>query len=147
MNKTKNAPVLLCPEFGKDNPYKGKESAFQKATATFLSYFNLFNRRAFHVPNGGQRVMRRNKKGEFYNDGANLKREGVKSGVSDWLILIPFELVAVKYCGMAIELKVKGGTIEESQIEFLNEMYSDGYFCAICWNMGSFEEIIKKAYL
>lgn len=147
MNKSKTHPSLLCPEFGKEKPYQGKESAFQKATASYLALFDIFNIRAFHVPNGGERVQRRNKKGELYSDGANLKKEGVKPGVSDWLILIPFELGTVKYCGMAIELKASGGTIQESQIDFLNETYGDGYFCAVCWNMDWFEKIIKKAYL
>ncbi len=148
-NKTqaKFSLTLLCPEYGLEKPYLGRERTFQKSTASYLAMFDKFNVRAFHVPNGGERVQRRNKKGEVYSDGANLKKDGVKAGVSDWHILIPFELEGIKYPGMVIELKAIGGTIQDSQINYLNEMYEDGYYCAVCWNLESFEKIVKMAYL
>lgn len=132
--KTEN---LLCAELGKENPYQYSEKALQKVTAKFLRYFDIFKRRAFHVPNEREQEHTR----------IDLSLQGVKPGVSDWLILIPFEKDGVRFPGMAIELKNKTGSLSENQIEFLNEMYRDGYYCAVCWNAESFEDLIRWAYL
>lgn len=132
--KTEN---LLCPELGKDNPYRFSEKALQKATAKFLQYFDVFKRRAFHVPNEREQEHTR----------IDLAAQGVKPGVSDWLILIAFEKDGVRFPGMAIELKNKTGSLSENQINFLNEMYNDGYYCAVCWNAESFEDLVRWAYL
>lgn len=133
----KETPGLLCIELGKDKPYRGKEKQLQKATARFLALYDTFNLCAFHCPNERENEAQR----------VQLSLQGVKPGVSDWIILKPFEVAGVSFAGMVIELKVSGGTVSENQIKFLNEMQANGFHCSVCWNGEAFEDLIRWAYL
>ena len=88
---------------------------------------------AHAIPNGG----RRDKK-----EAANLKRQGVKAGVSD--IFIP--LARGKYHGLYIELKTKTGKPSAEQKEFISDMHRNGYAAVFCYGA---EEAIEatKQYL
>ena len=88
---------------------------------------------AHAIPNGG----RRDKK-----EAANLKRQGVKAGVSD--IFIP--LARGKYHGLYIELKTKTGKPSPEQKEFISDMRRNGYAGVFCYGA---EEAIEatKQYL
>jgi hypothetical protein len=144
----KETPGLLCKEFGKDNPYLGSEEQLQIVTENFLLQFAIFDVCSFHVPNGGERKSKVNSKGKRYSlEGKRMKAQGVKPGVSDRLILKPFEVMGVSFAGMIIELKVSGGVVSENQIKFLNEMYQSGFHVSVCWNGESFEDLIRWAYL
>lgn len=88
---------------------------------------------AFHIPNGGSR----NK-----IEAANLKRQGVKAGVSD--IFIPVSRNG--YHGLFIEMKVGRNKPTTNQMEFLHEMREAGYAVAVCY--GADEAIkVTRQYL
>lgn len=131
--------------FGKEKPYVGKEDNFQKSTKIILQsqYPDLY-KYATHSPNGGKRPVKTFiKKGRlvsFSAEGKKLKEMGTKPGVSDWLILYPNK----KYHGLFIELKVKGGTLQQSQIDFLKRQAQVGFYCAVCYSLEAFETIIKS---
>lgn len=127
---------LECPQLGLDKPYLGKEAQFQKATQAFLAHYDMFNKSAYHIPN------------ERKGDGTRiqLSLQGVKPGVADWCIAIPFECDGKIYHGMYLELKVHKGEVSQEQIEFLNTQFRLNYFCAVIWNLEVFEQVIKWAY-
>lgn len=62
--------------------------------------------------------------------GAWLKAEGVKSGVSDLYLSSPNE----KHHGMYIEMKSQGGKLTESQIDWLCKADKYGYYTATCYS-------------
>lgn len=132
-------------QFGKEKPYEGSEDNLQIQTARWLrlQYPHVI---AFHVPNGGKRpstTIRR--KGKIYQvnvTGAKLKRMGALAGVSDWLVLHPIG----PYSGAIIELKVKGGTLQESQSDFLARCKVAGYWTAVCWSFDGFVEAIETYF-
>lgn len=74
----------------------------------------------YHVPNGGSR----NKA-----EAANLKRQGVKSGVPDVCLPVP----RGNSHGAYIELKrIKGGKISPAQAEWMDKLLKQGYAVACC---------------
>lgn len=87
----------------------------------------------FHVPNGGTRNRR---------EAVALKQMGVKSGVSDLILLTP----KGKYAGLIIEMKYGSNTLQENQREFLQTQMKNGYCCAVCYSAELAKELIK-AYL
>ena len=68
-----------------------------------------------HVPNGGKRDSR---------TAANLKKEGVKSGVP--------------------ELKTQKGTLQKSQKEWLKALDEEGYATKVCRGWLEAREVIEK---
>lgn len=81
----------------------------------------------YHVPNGGSR----NK-----IEAANLKRQGVKSGVPDICLPVP----RGKYHGLYIELKHGKNKTSKSQDEWLKFLSEQGYL-AVC--IYGWEDAIK----
>jgi hypothetical protein len=74
----------------------------------------------FHVPNGGARDK---------ITGARLKREGVKAGVPDVLLLV----ARGEYHGLAIEMKrQKGGVLSQNQKAWINRLNARGYKAVAC---------------
>lgn len=128
--------------YGKDKPYDGPEDNLQIATATWLKtqHPTLV---AFHVPNGGKRPQTTlSRKGKVYVAnfaGAKLKKMGTLAGVSDWIILRPCCL----YPGAVIELKTKGGTLQDTQTEFLTRAAAAGYYTSVAWSFEGFQEAIN----
>lgn len=142
----KPEPITLNPailHYGQESPYTGKETDFQKSSAAIVAYHGLAF--AYHVPNESRRQGSR--KGEKFTAGdierKMLKAQGVLSGVSDWCI--PYK-TSYGHPGAYIELKAKGGTLSQDQIKFLNAAFEQGYFCAVAWNLDSFEFLIKELY-
>jgi hypothetical protein len=96
-------------------------------------------RRLFHVPNGGLRHPA---------VAASLRRQGVKPGVPDYLLLCP------RGCwhGLAIELKVpayplhkkKAGTTTPEQEDWLEHLHSQGYKCLVCWGWEEAKDAILE---
>lgn len=77
----------------------------------------------FAVPNGGDRHPA---------VAAKLKAEGVRKGVSDYLLLVP----RGTFHGMALELKrVEGSGLEPEQVEFLERCRARGYHAT--WARGA----------
>ena len=85
----------------------------------------------YAVPNGGKR----NKA-----EAANLKRSGVKSGVSD--LCLPY--ANKKYHGLYIEMKHGKNKVTESQKEFLKYINSAGYFGAVCYSADEAIELLSN---
>jgi len=110
--------------------YEGKEDQLQTATADYLRY-KYPNILAFHTPNGGHRLKA---------VAAKLKRQGVKAGVPDWLIIKP----SGPYCGLAVELKVKGGKLSPAQKDVLATFNTSGWAVAIAWSLDEFIDVTNN---
>jgi hypothetical protein len=78
-----------------------------------LVFPNIPDKLIFAVPNGGSR----NK-----IEAANLKRQGVKAGISDTILLIP----SGNYASLCIEFKTEKGEQTEAQKEFQQQAESNG---------------------
>ena len=109
--------------------YEGKEDSLQIATATFLrsQYPNIL---AFHTPNGGLRSKA---------VAAKLKKQGVIPGVPDWLIIKG----NTNFCGLAIEFKVKGGSITAHQKERQAYFKANGWAVFVCWSLDEFIDTVN----
>ena len=83
----------------------------------------------FHIPNGGFRHI---------SVAAQMKREGVRAGVSD--ICVP---VARKgFNGLYIEMKTAVGKLSDNQKEFLEFVKAENYKTAVCRSAREAAEII-----
>ena len=60
--------------------------------------------------------------------GARLKRIGVKSGVPDLDLPVP----RGNYHGMRIEMKTENGRTSENQKWWIDELTKQGYYCVVC---------------
>jgi len=93
------------------------ESQLQMSVVRFLEIALPEDARFFHVPNGGRRDGR---------TGARLKREGVKAGVADIVILM-----AGGKCAM-IELKTTAGRLSAAQKDWQAWAGDYGLPYAVC---------------
>ena len=116
--------------------WQGQEQAFQKETAKILKKA-LYNaglpQLGFHTANERKAKVQEH---------ARLKLQGVLSGVSDWIILIPRK----GFHGLVIELKKSGGTADDNQKTFMNGAAGQGYLVVLINDLETFEETIN-AYL
>ena len=106
---------------------KTLESREQTKLFEFASHFNEL-KWMFAIPNGGYRNPR---------EAANLKRQGVKAGVSDIFLPLPTN----KYHGLFIEMKVHPNKPSEKQKIFISNMLKNGYSCKVCY---SSEDAVKE---
>lgn len=96
-------------------PQGHKESDLQIACVKWFQYqYSHLDGLLFHVPNGRKRDAR---------DAMWLKREGVVSGVSDLLLLVP----RGGYHGLCIELKTKDGKQSDLQKKWQGQVENVGY--------------------
>ena len=86
------------------------QSEFFKLISVFFPH--LPDKLAFAVPNGGSR--------KNAIEGANFKRQGVKAGVSDIIVLIPKK----GFASLCIEFKTRVGKQSEEQKEFQKQAES-----------------------
>lgn len=130
------------PHIGKPRPYKGAEKDLQTAFTSLIKwkYSSLFY---FHVPNEGKHKPQYRR----------AQREaGVLAGVPDcWIIhrneiYHPVTGAARVYPGIAIELKVKGGTLKEEQLKAIRKLNYLGFPAFVCWNRDE-AELLVKTYL
>lgn len=105
---------------------KVKESDVQAHIFQWASYIRPLQY-MFAIPNGGSRDVR---------EAVNLKRQGVKKGVSDIFIPIP----TPRYHGMFLELKVGKNKPSKEQLAFLKFVSSVGYCGVVCYG---FEEAVN----
>jgi hypothetical protein len=100
---------------GVKKPRKNEEADIQ--TEFFnnvrLVFPNIPDKLIFAVPNGGSR----NKL-----EAANLKRQGLKAGVSDTILLVP----SGGYASLCIEFKTETGKQSEAQKEFQKQAETNG---------------------
>ena len=108
--------------------YVGTEGNMQKTVAILLNLSGLL---WFHCPNGGTRNKR---------EAVTLKRQGVKAGVPDCLILTP----KGKYRGMAIELKVGKNKPTDYQKTWLKDLQKAGFLCVVSYSVEEVEYIIEQ---
>ncbi len=74
--------------------------------------------------------------------GRRLKNKGVKRGVPDVLIFTRRN----GYCGMAVELKVKGGKTTAFQKEWLRYLEKENWYTAVCVGLDEFLMHFDKYY-
>lgn len=70
------------------------------------------------------------------------KRQGVRAGVADLFLSVP----RGSFSGLWIEMKRQGGSVRPEQREFLSQMQTLGYDCAVCRGAEAVREKIH-AYL
>lgn len=93
---------------------------------------------AFAIPNGGSRG---DDKRSAMIVGAQMKAEGVKSGVSDLMLPIPKHGL----CGLFIEMKrADGGTPSANQKAFGDFVKAQGYGFCICYGWIEAAEVIMR---
>lgn len=118
------------PHYGREKPDPISENALQEHTAIWLAtqYRKV---KCAHIANerSGKTSM-----GQIMK----LKRQGMKFGIPDWIFFFP----AVGF----IELKVEGGSLKPTQVEFLLEMQAVGLPIAVCWSLDSFMFVVNKWY-
>lgn len=85
----------------------------------------------FAVPNGSARNAWTAK---------NLKDEGVMSGVSDLLLLVPRH----GYAGLCIEMKKPGGRMSESQKAFKKAVERFKYRYVVCYSVDEFKAVTTE---
>lgn len=106
------------------------ESEEQAALFEWAAYYPEL-KWMFAIPNGGTRNPR---------EARNLKRQGVKAGVSD--IFLP--LSRGKYNGLFIELKVGKNKPTNKQNEFINYANRQGYAAIVCYGFREAQAAITK---
>jgi hypothetical protein len=79
-----------------------------------------------HVPNGGKRHR---------GTAGRLKAMGVKKGVSDVLLPLPYN----GWAGWAIELKVGKNRTTDEQDDWLEALAAAGYYTAVCYTLEQFK--------
>ena len=92
-------------------------AVFVWAALQYSKYPEL--RLMFAIPNGGLR----NK-----ITAANLKAEGVKSGVPDIFLPVPRGC----WLGLFIEMKKPGGHVEKEQTKWMSDLRAQGYGAVVC---------------
>jgi len=115
--------------------YEGKESDLQIACMDYL-HLRYPKILAFHVKNEG--ISAKGWRALKY--GAQKKREGVLSGVPDCLIIHANSV----FNGLAIELKVKGGSVSLQQKSVLERFKIAGWETSICWSLDEFMYVVDK---
>ena len=85
----------------------------------------------YHIPNGGSRNR---------IEAANLKRQGVKSGVPD--LCLP--VARGKYHGLYIELKYGKNKTSENQDAWLTALQQQNYATAVCYGWQEAQKCITK---
>lgn len=85
------------------------------------------------IPNGGARHI---------GTAVKLKAEGVVAGVPDLFLMIPKN----GWHGMFIEMKTKGGKLQENQKEFMGLATLLGYQSVVCYGFDDAKNAIN-AYL
>jgi|11_taG_2_1085331.scaffolds.fasta_scaffold06966_7 hypothetical protein len=110
---------------------KFREDNLQKAVACYLDH--LPNVVWFHVANERKTSIQAGKR---------LKDKGVKSGVPDVMILNAEN----GFCGLAIELKVKGGRLTHNQKTWLVKLENIGYKTAVCFCLQDAIDVVNEYF-
>lgn len=121
-----------------DSKYKGNCDIEDQDQMNFTSWFDYqyphYSRLYFHVMNESDMPVQGRVKA---------KKKGLKSGVSDIIIL----LKRGEYSGLIIELKRKykaKSKVSKEQEEFLFEVDGQGFYCAICYGFEEAQKCVKE---
>lgn len=104
------------------HPARYRSEEIEGRTLVTLSIGTPWQERLIHIPNGGGRSKR---------EAASLKAQGVTPGVSDYLLAQPTKW----HHGLWIELKASDGKRTDEQVEWIEDMISQGY--AGCFAYGA----------
>ena len=108
------------------------EELLQINCITWFDYqYPQLKKLLFAVPNGGKRHI---------VTATNLKKQGVRAGVSDLVLLYP----CTDYPFMCLELKTPKGTQEDSQKEFQKSVESVGGLYVLIRTFDEFKDIIVR---
>lgn len=106
----------------------GTEHAEQTALFAWVATRGIPELKWLHaIPNGGERNQA---------VAANMKAEGVRTGVWDIFLPVPSR----RYAGLYIEMKrdgrqrEKNGGLSDAQVEFGTFVKAHGYACAVCYS-------------
>lgn len=149
---TPDGPVCFtCYSESKD-PLKAKRVLSHEEDdiqADFFEKVKLFfpgipDKLLFAIPNGGKRDQKTitTKKGvkTFSLEAARLKRQGVKSGVADVILLIPKK----GFASLCMEFKTEKGKQSPEQIEFQQQAEKCGSKYVVVRSTGAAIEAIKE---
>jgi len=145
----------LCYTNKKDaaEPAKGKrkisheeddiQADFFRVVPTFFP--NIPDKLLFAVPNGGKRdqVTKTNKKGvttTWSPEAARMKRQGVKRGVSDVILLIPKK----GFASLLMEFKTQQGNQSDEQLLFQQQAEACGSKYVIVRSVGNAIDEMKE---
>jgi hypothetical protein len=105
----------------------------QKALVRWFSLqYPKIGNRLVAIPNGGQRNV---------IVASKLKAEGVRAGFPDLMLLMP----RGSFMGLMIEMKrVRGGTLQVEQAEWLDWLTTQGYMAVICKGAQAAQDTIKS---
>lgn len=109
-----------------------KESRMQKACVRYFRIkYPLFKNLLFAIPNGGSRNLL---------EAANMKEEGVISGVPDLFLAISKQ----GYNGFFLEAKVKPNKLSRNQEDMIKHLKKQGYKVEVFWSYDEFVELIDN---
>jgi hypothetical protein len=100
---------------------KATERQEQVTLIARAQYHPILRDYLFAIPNGGSRHP---------IEARNLKREGVKAGVSDLFLAYPSGM----YNGFFLEMKRKGGRLSANQKEWLQLVTNAGYAAGVAYS-------------
>lgn len=107
------------------------EDNTQEACVTWFGLqYPLYEKLLFHVPNGGKRDKK---------EAVRLKKQGVKRGVSDLVLLVANR----EFNALCIEMKTMDGTQDKGQKEFEKAVKEAGNAYCIARNIHQFMNIIN----
>lgn len=123
-----------APESVKSRRKKGQRKAKVKGPSEheeqtrLIAYAAKYPKLAslFAIPNGGFRTKA---------TAGKLKAEGVKSGVPDLFLPVASQPSAdgPQYHGMFIEMKIQGNRPTNNQVEWLQKLATNGYYCIVAY--------------
>lgn len=111
-----------------------KESDEAAALMQWAAYHSIASEYLIAIPNGGTRNVREAK---------NLKRQGVKPGVSDYFLAYPYGA----FHGLWIELKRPKPyrcVVSPQQLDWISKMQNRGYGAEICYGANEAIAVIKN---
>ena len=91
----------------------------------------------FSIPNGAHLAGDNRLRAIKMN---NMKAEGLIAGVSDLFLMMP----TIKYHGLFIEMKVKGGKVSDNQKVFINNAILIGYQSIVCYGFEQAKNAINE---
>ena len=126
--------ALTPQELAASGTEHGHQSALFAAFATpeMRAQYPQLDRLMFAVPNGGSRGSN---KREAQLNGAQMKAEGVKRGVSDIFVAVPRQRgneYAWTYAGLFVEMKTIIGVESDEQKAFGAAVTEQGYAYVVC---------------
>jgi hypothetical protein len=100
------------------------ESDHQIALIQWCATIPILRENIFHIPNGGARNAK---------EGARLKAEGVKSGVSD--LFLAYAVYPYHGCWLELKAPIKSAKLSPSQLDWLTKQHKLNYCIGVCFGI------------